>query len=460
MLVIWCVSFLLQYKLSVECTEMPKAKKSWITMTRSHARQQSTLSQEIVFCFSSKYLHQYVASSQPFFNSTWHQEYTPTLLSKSQPKCFCGMAGRNRLAPDPSVSVADICSALHSVTETEGCKDIQKALHSKTKYTWKSAPDADWLGAKSVSCLFQALFALHRNGVIAGTKFKSALLKTQNEKGRLNFSKEHDSDWSDSVDNVVRIGASVYRELKKCEVKYSRCVKKCSPEEKRNIDQVLGMLTLGENSETSQETEALPVPKDEKAVENNLSLDLALVSSSSSSASRPKLTIFTKVLQKKGSDPSSPTVSTKKQEQGLEQKKSSVPATVSGNVVDKSVAFDKDEKMELKTWMETAVLDTGKTKQQKKKKKKTQPAAGSKKSTKKRVTRTGSSSEEMPKKKKRVQANHKSSFKHRATSTAYHSAMGRALRDGKSKEEAKAAGRAASAQVSKDIEEGKLKEDS
>jgi len=66
----------------------------------------------------------------------------------------------------------------------------------------------------------------------------------------------------------------------------------------------------------------------------------------------------------------------------------------------------------------------------------------------------------MPKKKKRVQANHKSSFKHRATSTAYHSAMGRALRDGKSKEEAKAAGRAASAQVSKDIEEGKLKEDS
>ena len=56
---------------------------------------------------------------------------------------FCAMAGRNRLTPDPSVGVADICSALHSVTETEGCKDIQKLLHSRTKYTWKSAPDAD-----------------------------------------------------------------------------------------------------------------------------------------------------------------------------------------------------------------------------------------------------------------------------------------------------------------------------
>ena len=63
----------------------------------------------------------------------------------------------------------------------------------------------------------------------------SALLKTQNEKGRMNFSKEHDSDWADTVDNLVRIGASMYRELAKCEVKYSRCVKKCSPEEKRNI---------------------------------------------------------------------------------------------------------------------------------------------------------------------------------------------------------------------------------
>ena len=62
--------------------------------------------------------------------------------SFAQTKCFCAMAGRNRLTPDPSVSVADICSALHRVTETEGCKDIQKLLHSRTKYTWKSAPDA------------------------------------------------------------------------------------------------------------------------------------------------------------------------------------------------------------------------------------------------------------------------------------------------------------------------------
>ena len=111
-------------------------------------------------------------------------------------------------------------------------------------------------------------------------------------------------------------------------------MKKCSPEEKRNIDQVLGMLTLGENTETSQETLVLPVPKDDKAVESDVCFDLALASSSSSSASRPKLTIFTKVLQKKGSDPSSPTLSTKKQEQELEQKKCSVPATVSGSVLD------------------------------------------------------------------------------------------------------------------------------
>ena len=98
-----------------------------------------------------------VYGTRPFFDSIWHQEHTATVSSNSQPKCSCAMAGRNRLAPDPSVSVADICSALHSVTETEGCKDIQKLLHSKNQDTWKSAPDADWLGSKSVSGLFQAL---------------------------------------------------------------------------------------------------------------------------------------------------------------------------------------------------------------------------------------------------------------------------------------------------------------
>lgn len=370
------------------------------------------------------------------------------------------MAGRNRLTPDPSVSVADICSALHSVTETEGCKDIQKLLHSRTKYTWKSAPDADWLGGSSVSHLFQALFALHRNGVIAGTKFKSALLKNQNEKGRMNFSKEHDSDWSDSVDNLVRIGASMYRELKKCEVKYSRCVKKCSPEEKRNIDQVLGMLTLAETSETSQETLANPDPKDGKAVGQDVCLDLAVPSSTSASSSSAKLTIFSKVLEKKSSDPSSPTLSTKKQHKGLDENKSNVPAKVSGSASEKSFALQNDEKMELKTWMEKAVLETGKKKQPKKKPKKRRPAASRKKTKKKTDSSTDASPEKMPNKRKNFQASHKSSFKHRATSAAYRKAKCRAIKEGQSKEEAAAAGRAASAKVSKEIEEGKLQQDS
>ena len=183
------------------------------------------------------------------------------------------------------------------------------------------------------------MFALHRNGVIAGTKFKSALLKTKNEKGRMNFSKDHDSDWSDSVDELVRIGASMYRDLKKCEVKYSRCVKK-------NIDQVLGMLTLGETSETSQETLAIPDPKDGKAVGQDVCLDLAVPSSSSASSSSAKLTIFSKVLEKKSSDPSSPTLSTKKQHQGLDQKKSNVPAKVSGSASEKNLLHCKT----MRTW--------------------------------------------------------------------------------------------------------------
>ena len=200
-----------------------------------------------------------------------------------------------------------------------------------------------------------------------------------------------------------------------------------------------GVDHVAETSETSQETLANPDPKDGKAVGQDVCLDLAVPSSTSASSSSAKLTIFSKVLEKKSSGPSSPTLSTKKQHKRLDENKSNALVKVSGSASEKSLALQNDEKMELKTWMEKAVLETGKKKQQKKKPKKRRPAASRNKTKKKTDSSTDASPEQMPKKRKQLQASHKSSFKHRKTSTAYHSAKCRALKEGKSKQEAAAA---------------------
>ena len=53
---------------------------------------------------------------------------------------------RMRLAADPSVGVADVVRALQEALEEEGSRDLLRLLHHKYQFTWKSAPDAEWLG--------------------------------------------------------------------------------------------------------------------------------------------------------------------------------------------------------------------------------------------------------------------------------------------------------------------------
>lgn len=63
------------------------------------------------------------------------------------------MGSKARLAPDPSVSVSDIMKAVTAVTQQLGISDMLKLLNSKHRMTWKSAPDAEWLGSTNISTL-------------------------------------------------------------------------------------------------------------------------------------------------------------------------------------------------------------------------------------------------------------------------------------------------------------------
>ena len=148
-----------------------------------------------------------------------------------------------RLAPDPAVGVHDLCKVFHELTERQGCKDLARILYSREKVTWKTAADGSWLGSDSLCDFYSSMFSIHSNGVLSSKKVKASLLKLQAEKGRLNYTKQHDADWADSMDDLIRIGASQFRDLKRDSVKYNRCVRKCSLEEKKILTQCLATLS-------------------------------------------------------------------------------------------------------------------------------------------------------------------------------------------------------------------------
>ena len=369
-------------------------------------------------------------------------------------------SGKQRLGPDPSVGVSDIQKVIWESTERLGCKDVLKILHSHQQPSWKSAPIGEWLGGDSMCILFCNLFSVHENGVISSTKLKKALLSLQSEKGRLNFSKYHDGDWSDMVDVQIRIAAQQFRDIKKDSMKYARCCKKCSLKEKANIDKVLDFLHIsGEELEQKEE-------KQEKAE--------AEVTTEKSLAGDPfELKIFTRVLKREASNPESPNFKKgASQEMGSDSLPSSssreaasgpassnalVSYNHSGSMPSKAVAsflkgLHLDEAEELKAWMCKNVQVTAKKRKTKKskqsKKSKVQEDKAKKTICKKPAAVV----------KKKKQAGYKTTFLHRVTSAAWNKAKKTALKEGKSLEEARAAGRKASQETAEKVQCGLLKE--
>lgn len=346
------------------------------------------------------------------------------------------MAPKSRLSADPSVGVGDLQSAFKAFFEEEGSRDLHRLLKPPIAMTWKSAPLAEWLGEKSMANLFKRLFDVHSNGVLTGKKLKSAIFKEQAVRGRLNFTKKHDSDFVDDMDEQLRIAAALYRDLKKDSGKYLRCTRKASLEEKEQLDEVLRKLQLGSELPPEQvETE------EERA-----------------SPVRPEpSSVFSRVLQKEPSAPESP-----KSEAFVVVKKetsssSSLSLQVSGSrpQLRRQLAFlemDKKEEEEMLKWMSTSV-DVSK----KKGKKKVFKRPSTKKKGKKQEVKKKGESE----KKKHPFAHQvlKSSFRKRKCDAAYHSAKKKALAQGLTKEEACQAGADASAAVAWKIQNGELKEE-
>lgn len=340
---------------------------------------------------------------------------------------------KSRLSADPSVGVSDLQNVFREWFDEQNCQDMARLLKAPYSMTWKSAPTAEWLGDLPMSGLFKRLFSLYTNGVLASKKIKAALLKQQIAVGRLNFTKKHDSDFVDAMDEQLRIAASQYREVKKDSSKYGRCVRKASAQEKEALDSVLSCLRL--DNQDQAETE----------LEEAAPSDCPVAASSS---------VFQKVLQKSTSAPESPEPQSLVPAQAATVGSSgSMQATHSRPELRRQLAFlelDKKEEEEMLKWVQTEVVFKKPKKVLKK------PCAKMGKKTKQPVE------EKQDKKKTKqpsfVQKVLKSSFRKRKCDSAYHSAKKKALKDGATLEEACRAASAASAKLGEKIDKGEITE--
>ena len=353
------------------------------------------------------------------------------------------MGSKARLAPDPSVSVSDIMKAVTAVTQQLGISDMLKLLNSKHRMTWKSAPDAEWLGSTNISTLCEKLFQVHSNGVLSSNKLQQALMKVQTTEGRLNFSKLHDAAFLDRCDEQIRVACAQYREIKKDATKYVRCLKRASPEEKKNIDSVLSVLVF-EDEEAEKPEDEIPRKCTEVEVE-----PAPVAAADSGEPRRSPKRVFQRVLEKKVSDPTSPGKSDTACGSSRSKKAKSPKASFKSKLA--LLQLDKDEEKELLLWMEQAVPEPAK------KKKKTKTGASSDQSKPKVRAAQKKPAAKTDRKQVSFSAK-KCTFKHRATSTAYHKAKSEALKAGASREDALLAARAASQKVADDISSGVLKE--
>ena len=406
---------------------------------------------------------------------------------------------QKRLVADPSLGIMDIQKVI--LSHFNACKDfdIHSALDcpGHQRWSWKTAPNVSWMSktAEFVSSVLE----IAPNGVLASAKVKAALLKLTQTNNKINRTRFCDTDGSDHVDLRLRTILSQYRELKKRSDSYCCAMRKASEEEKVAIDKALALLRL-DHCETAGALEHLQlVPYTSAPAAASSSQALIHSSSAAASSSKPSggMGIWQRILQKRDSSPSkavpeqqSQTVSLDSQPMslalvGLQNQMTGslcVPAEectvseASTPAAKKRSKFQKGQKTTLVKKAkgislsadlgldeeDASILEESLGQQISMEKPKRTRAKRKKNDTKKGVKKKPASKlcleKQTDKVKDQEAAKRKSSFRHRQTSTAYHSARLRAKHQGYSPESCKRLGRTAAQKVASEITSGVLTE--
>ena len=156
-----------------------------------------------------------------------------------------------RLAPDPAVGVCEYIKGFQALCKSHGSWDLTHLLQMQRNSTgWKKAPCAELLGGK-MAFLMKEFLNFSPSCCFADSKIKQALSKMQTSDQRLNFTKKQDADWYDDVSNHIRICAAQYRSLKSPKTKET-LFRKCSPQEKEIIKEVVSLVQISGEEEARQ----------------------------------------------------------------------------------------------------------------------------------------------------------------------------------------------------------------
>ena len=455
-----------------------------------------------------------------------------------------------RQVADPNIGIKELMQVFQIYVVQCNNYDFMELVSGPRQYTWswKTSPNPTWMF--QIHRLVNSLLGVAANGVLPAAKVKQALMKLS-ESMKINQTKSSTADFADKVDQRIRIVMAQYRQVKTNPYEYQRLMKKATPEEKAAIDKVLNNMFVEapatKSPAVASSSELAMVPFGASASKEAGPQEVVVAPSSSSSSTSSKTGIFSRILAKQDSSPSSqkkvqhfgvlaakaapsepaaraasPAKLQRKnaffQDSGgfcvpgddtaselsmpspmkkqPKRKQSSSQADLSSNSKEKKgkaatvckgdLSDDDLELVENALELPIGVSKAGnktkkkpaaakavaKKKPEKKKSKQSEAGEKGKKDSKKgSPTKKGNkdkggytaSSKKQNKSTKATKScqkkgKKKTTFRHRATSAAYHTAKKRALKQGQSIECAKAAGRTASRKAAEDIDSGLLKD--
>ena len=123
------------------------------------------------------------------------------------------MSTGKRLVADPLMSIGDIMKAFQNFLDTENDLDLLEKVScpGHVQWSWKTAPHPAWMF--KVHGLVLHLVKVAPNLVLQSSKVKSSVQKLCSWK-RINRSRYVDCDFSDHIDQRLRIVLAQFRLLK------------------------------------------------------------------------------------------------------------------------------------------------------------------------------------------------------------------------------------------------------
>jgi len=426
-----------------------------------------------------------------------------------------------RLVADPSLGVQDMMRILKQFVGEEQSFDLLDLVScpGHQTFSWKTSPNPSWMS--KMSRLVTLFLGVAKNGVLPSAKLKTGILKLCDSM-KINCSRKHDNDFADLCDQRIRIVMAQYRTVKQQAQEYQRLMKKATPEEKDTIDRCLAILQFEEESSGNQQASLALVPymgSSTKPGGVSAAMGPSEKHGDVSAMSEDTGNIFQRILKKQDSSPSkvalqqappaildkapSMYVESAEARRNMKATPATMPSTVHkgtmvvagdesisefGSPVPKKAAATKSKVKKLSPQSPVVPGDSSlsendmdivneilaekvpisnkrkggplkKPSASPKASSLKKPAASPKASTEKKPSASPKASSEKHAAASPKGAAKKSSFRHRKTSTAYHSAFKKAKHMGMSPNSCKAAGRSASQDVSLKIDTGVLTEE-